>query len=54
MADLKLSENALTVLQKRYLLKNEKNEAIETPEQMFERVAKSIASSEEEKKNFMN
>ncbi|MHA1865681.1 MAG: LAGLIDADG family homing endonuclease [Candidatus Heimdallarchaeaceae archaeon] len=52
MADLELSENALTVLQKRYLLKNEKNEVIETPEQMFERVAKSIASNDEEKKEF--
>ncbi len=45
-------ENTRNLLQKRYLLKNEKNEVIETPEQMFERVAKSIASNDEEKKEF--
>ena len=42
-----LTENALTVLKKRYLLKNEKGEIIETPEQMFRRVAKNIASADE-------
>ncbi|MGC8565502.1 MAG: adenosylcobalamin-dependent ribonucleoside-diphosphate reductase [Thermoplasmata archaeon] len=41
--DLKLSINAIKVLESRYLLKNEKGEVIETPSQMFERVAKYIA-----------
>ncbi|MGC8663578.1 MAG: adenosylcobalamin-dependent ribonucleoside-diphosphate reductase [Thermoplasmata archaeon] len=41
--DLKLSINAVKVLESRYLLKNEKGEVIETPGQMFERVAKYIA-----------
>jgi len=39
----KLSVNALEVLRKRYLLKNEKGEIIETPAQMFKRVAKAVA-----------
>ncbi|MEM0166496.1 MAG: adenosylcobalamin-dependent ribonucleoside-diphosphate reductase [Thermoplasmata archaeon] len=41
--DLKLSLNAIKVLEARYLLKNERGEVIETPGQMFERVAKYIA-----------
>lgn len=41
--ELKLSLNAVKVLERRYLQKNEKGEVIETPEEMFERVAKSIA-----------
>jgi ribonucleoside-diphosphate reductase alpha chain len=44
--DLKLSVNATQVLQKRYLLKNDKGEVIETPAQMFRRVAKAIAKPE--------
>ena len=44
--DLKLSLNALGVLKRRYLLKNELEEVIETPNQMFERVAKAIARAE--------
>lgn len=43
---LKLTENAKIVLEKRYLLKNEKGEPIETPEQLFQRVAKDIASAD--------
>jgi len=39
----KLTVNALKVLRQRYLLKNEKGETIETPAQMFMRVAKAIA-----------
>ena len=39
----KLTVNALKVLRQRYLLKNEKGEIIETPAQMFMRVAKAIA-----------
>jgi len=44
---LELSENALYVLKQRYLRKNEYGEIIETPEQMFRRVAHAIASVEE-------
>jgi len=42
--DLKLSVNALKVLEERYLLKNEEGRIIETPTQLFARVAKAIAS----------
>ncbi|MBI4322061.1 MAG: adenosylcobalamin-dependent ribonucleoside-diphosphate reductase [Chloroflexi bacterium] len=42
----KLSPNALYILEKRYLLKNEKREVVERPEQLFRRVAKNIASAE--------
>ncbi|MBW2977774.1 adenosylcobalamin-dependent ribonucleoside-diphosphate reductase, partial [Candidatus Woesearchaeota archaeon] len=38
-----LSKNALEVLKARYLLKDSKGKIIETPKQMFRRVAKSIA-----------
>ncbi|PMP68667.1 MAG: ribonucleoside-diphosphate reductase, adenosylcobalamin-dependent [Thermodesulfobacterium geofontis] len=41
-----LRESALIILRQRYLLKNEKNEVIETPEELFERVAKAVASAE--------
>ncbi len=40
---VKLSENALRVLEKRYLKRNDKGDIIETPEELFERVAKAIA-----------
>ncbi len=42
--DLKLSVNVTTVLKRRYLLKNEKGEIIETPKELFTRVAKTIAA----------
>jgi ribonucleoside-diphosphate reductase alpha chain len=45
-SSLELRENALTVLEKRYLKKDEKGKVIETPEEMFRRVAKHIASAE--------
>lgn len=41
-----LSTNALAVLQRRYLKKSDKGELIETPDQMFKRVAKNIASAD--------
>ncbi len=41
--ELKLNVNAIKVLQRRYLLRNEKGEVIETPAQLFMRVAESIA-----------
>jgi len=43
---VKLSENALHVLQKRYLKKDKEGKVIETPEEMFQRVAQAIASAE--------
>jgi len=43
MSKVNLTKQAVFVLEKRYLKKNEKGEVIETPEEMFERVAKTIA-----------
>jgi len=43
---LNLSENARRVLARRYLKKNHKGKVIETPEQMFRRVASHIAKAE--------
>jgi ribonucleoside-diphosphate reductase alpha chain len=40
------SENSMAVLMRRYLSKDDKGKVIETPEQMFSRVAKHIASGE--------
>lgn len=45
-ASLNLRETAYAILSQRYLLKNEKGEIIETPEELFERVAKAVASAE--------
>ncbi|MCX8175752.1 MAG: vitamin B12-dependent ribonucleotide reductase [Candidatus Bathyarchaeota archaeon] len=44
--DLKLSINATKVLRNRYLLRDESGNIIETPKQMFRRVAKAIAAAE--------
>ncbi len=43
---IQLTANARIVLEKRYLRKNENGEVIETPEQLFERAAKAIATSD--------
>lgn len=41
-----LAENALTVLKRRYLQKDQQGNVIETPKQMFWRVAKTVASND--------
>ncbi|MGD0283898.1 MAG: vitamin B12-dependent ribonucleotide reductase [Dissulfurispiraceae bacterium] len=43
---LSLSPNALTVLEKRYLKRNEEGRVIETPEELFRRVASHVASAD--------
>src|SRR5210317_530101 len=43
-----LSANALIVLERRYLRRNEEGEVLETPLDMFKRVAETIASAEKE------
>ncbi len=43
-----LSENALQILEKRYLLKDKQGIVQETPEQLFQRVAKAIADVEKQ------
>lgn len=47
MSDVKLSPNALKVLESRYLTRNENREIIETPDQLFRRVAINIAEAED-------
>jgi ribonucleoside-diphosphate reductase alpha chain len=51
MTKVHLSENALKVFEKRYLRKNTKGEVIETPEELFKRVAINIASAETDEKD---
>jgi len=41
--DLKLSVNAVKILERRYLLKDEQGRVVETPSEMFRRVARTIA-----------
>jgi ribonucleoside-diphosphate reductase alpha chain len=45
-SEIKLTENALRVLEKRYLKKDKNGQPMETPEQLFRRVARAIASAE--------
>jgi len=44
--DLKLGINAIQVLKKRYLMKDQKGKVIETPREMFRRVAKAVAKAD--------
>ncbi len=44
--NLKISKNTITVLEKRYLKKDTKGNIIESPEQLFQRVASHIALAE--------
>ncbi|MFC1600324.1 vitamin B12-dependent ribonucleotide reductase [Patescibacteria group bacterium] len=46
-ASLNFSTNALKVLEKRYLLKDEEGDIVETPEDLLRRVAGAIAKAEE-------
>jgi ribonucleoside-diphosphate reductase alpha chain len=43
---LKLSDNSLRVLEKRYLKKDENGKVVETPHEMFSRVARTIAAAD--------
>ncbi len=43
---IELTENALRILRARYLLKDEAGRVIETPEEMFRRVARTVAGAE--------
>ena len=45
---MKLSENAVKVLERRYLAKDENGNLIETPELMFRRVAKTVAMADKD------
>ncbi|MFH1647813.1 MAG: adenosylcobalamin-dependent ribonucleoside-diphosphate reductase [Chloroflexota bacterium] len=44
--DLKLGINAIKVLERRYLLRDESGKIVETPTQLFRRVAKAVAAAE--------
>ena len=51
---MELSPNALTVLEKRYLLRDRAGKVIETPTGLFRRVAKFLARNKEEEKEFFS
>ena len=44
---MELDENALLVLRKRYLIKDEAGRPVETPDRLFRRVASAVAAAEE-------
>ncbi len=46
ISSLSFSPNALKVLEKRYLKKNEEGRVVEVPEELFRRVAKAVASAD--------
>jgi ribonucleoside-diphosphate reductase alpha chain len=46
ISSLSFSPNALKVLEKRYLKKNEEGRVVEAPEELFRRVAKAVASAD--------
>jgi ribonucleoside-diphosphate reductase alpha chain len=46
--DINLSENALRVLERRYLVRDMENRVTESPEEMFRRVARNIAQVDED------
>jgi ribonucleoside-diphosphate reductase alpha chain len=46
VSGLNLTSNALKVLEKRYLKKDEEGRVVESPEEMFRRVARAVASAE--------
>ena len=46
ISGIKLSDNAIRVLERRYLIKNGEGSVIETPQELFRRVARHIASAE--------
>jgi ribonucleoside-diphosphate reductase alpha chain len=52
--ELKLSVNAVRVLERRYLLKDEHGNVIETPAQLFRRIAKAIALDPESEEEFLS
>jgi len=49
--ECRVSKNAKKVLEKRYLLKDDKGKVIETTEHLFRRVAKTVVSVEKNKKD---
>jgi ribonucleotide reductase alpha subunit len=46
ISGIELSDNALRVLERRYLTKDGEGRVVETPQELFHRVAKHIASAE--------
>ncbi|MFZ2412326.1 MAG: vitamin B12-dependent ribonucleotide reductase [Candidatus Methanoperedens sp.] len=52
--EMKLSVNAVRVLERRYLLKDDKGNVIETPSGLFRRIAKAIALDPESEEEFFN
>lgn len=52
--ELKLSVNAVRVLERRYLLKDDMGNVIETPTELFRRIAKAIALDPESEEEFQS